>query len=214
MNIGAEEKKHIARFLSFLLSGEKIAHRCSAEQARICEDGPTKRFLRTQSRQEKFHAATFQSAILCLTPKGVSNPAKSQLQQYESLLNEATKKHDLYTSIVGLQVVLEGMGEIALSHFDRGIRNRGNGYQKIRSAILSQEDSHHIFGLDFLKTSASSANTTTRTGDYLFLIEDMLTSLHGLFDFFDEDSSNYLSQFHHSLPDQILNHALYRHTSA
>ena len=211
MNIGSEEKTHIARYLSFLLSGEKVAHHCAARQAKLCGNDQAKCFLIKQSRQERFHAATFQSAFLWLTPRGVTNPAKKQMQQYESLLKNATENNDLFSSVVGLQVILEGMGNVALSHFDHGIEQRGIGYQKIRKAILAQEDSHHEFGLHYLKENTLSAAAANHAGSYLSLINDMFTSLQGLFEFFDEDTCHYFAEFNHNLPEQLQEYALGYH---
>lgn len=215
MNIGHEEKTHIARYLSFLLSAEKIAFHCASRQAKLCDSSQEKRFFIRQSRQEKFHAATFQSAILWLTPKGVTAPAKKQMRHYDSILKNATENHDLFSSIIGLQVVLEGMGDIALSHFDHGIDQRDLGYQKIRRTILTQEDSHHEFGLDYLKRHplpvTASRYTDVKVDCYLSLIDDMLNSLQGLFDFFDEDADIYLAEFNHKLPGQLRYNALDHH---
>jgi hypothetical protein len=215
MNIGHEEKTHIARYLSFLLSAEKIAYHCASRQVNLCDSVQEKHFLIRQSRQEKFHAATFQSAILWLTPKGVSTPAKKQLQQYDSLLMNATENNDLFSSILGLQVVLEGMGDIALSHFDHGIEQRGLGYRKLRRTILTQEDSHHDFGLHYLKQHPLPVKSRRYTDDkvdcYLSLINDMLASLQGLFDFFDEDAGDYLAEFNHKLPGQLRHNDLNHH---
>lgn len=215
MNIRHEEKTHIARYLSFLLSAEKIAHHCASRQAKMYGSGQEKRFLIRQSRQERFHAVTFKSAILWLTPKGVSTPAKKQMQQYDSLLKIATENNDLFSSILGLQIILEGMGDIALSHFDHAIEQRGLGYQKIRRTILTQEDSHHEFGLNYLKQHSLSATadryTDYNVDSYLSLINDMLTSLQGLFDYFDEDAGSYLKEFNHKLPEPLRHHALDHH---
>ena len=214
MNIGSDEKKHIARFLGFLLSGEKIAHRCSARQARLCDDVTMKRFLLKQSRQEKFHAITFQSAILWLAPKGVSKPAEKQMQQYESILTAATDNNDLFNSIVGLQVILEGMGDITLSHLDTGIRQRSIGYQKIRRAILAQEDSHHEFGVSYLKTNITPTSGSSNVANYLSLINEMLDSVQGLFDYFDEDVNQYKDEFNDILPGWIHENALGHYSNA
>lgn len=214
MNIGSNENKQIARFLNFLLSGEKVAHRCSARQARLCDDGAMKRFFISQSRQERFHAITFQSAILWLAPKGVSRPAQKQMQQYESLLINATDNNDLFNSIVGLQVILEGMGDVALSHVNTGIKQRGIGYQKIRRAILAQEDSHHEFGVNYLKSNSTPTSNSSHVNNYLSLINEMLDSLQCLFDYFDEDIDQYKSEFDYILPKWVHENALGHYPNA
>lgn len=211
MNIGRDEKIHIARYLSFLLSAEKVAHRCAARQAKLCSNQQIKSFLIKQSRQERFHAVTFRSALLWLAPRGVTNPAKKQMRQYESILLNATDNHDLLSSIVGLQVILEGMGDVALSRFDHGIEQRGLGYQKIRHAILAQEDTHHEFGLNYLNEQKLSATTVSYTENYLSLINDTLSSLQGQFDFFEEHASCYFKEFNRKLPERLQKYALDYH---
>ncbi len=214
MNIGSDEKKQIARLLSFLLSGEKVAHSCAAKQATLCDNEKMKRFFIKQSRQEKFHAFTFQSAILWLSPKGVDNPAQKQMQQYESILTNAINNNNLFDSIIGLQVILEAMGSIAFSRFDMGFKHRGNGYKKIRHVILAQEDLHYDFGLNYLKTCTLPTKNFNHTSHYLSVINDTLLSMQGLFEFFDEDSGEYISEFNKILPPWIHENALYHHSNA
>jgi hypothetical protein len=130
MNIGAEEKINVARFLNFIFSSEKLAHICAAEQAKITEDRFLQRFLIGQSRQEKTHARTFSAAVLWLAPKGVSCPADKHIKQYQSLLQDRIKNNELTTSILGLQVLLEGMGDVVLTRFNHGLNQRGAGIKK------------------------------------------------------------------------------------
>lgn len=208
ININRDEKTHVARLLSFLLSGERVAHCCAAKQALLCNDKAMKHFLIRQSRQERFHALTFQSAILWLAPKGVNNPAKKQMQQYESILQESIKNKDLLNSIIGLQVILEGMGDIVLSHLNHGINQRGLGYQKIRKTILAQEDLHHEFGLKHVTTHKNTVRSSSDSANYLSLINDIFISFETLFEIFDENSSDYLAQFYQNLPVWMRNHAL------
>lgn len=207
MNIGADEKKHIARYLKFLLRCERIAHSCSARQAKLCHDKQMKQFLLKQSRQEKFHAMTFQSGILFLAPKGVNAPAQKHTKIYEALLDEAIARDDLLSSVIGLQVILEGMGEIALSRLDFGMKQRDAGLHKLRRAILAQEDAHHDFGLQYLKKNQVLASSI-QPEVYLTVINDMLSSMQNLFEFFDEDSDQYIADFRRNLPDQIYNSAI------
>lgn len=202
MNIGADEKKHIARYLKFLLCGERIAHNCSARQAKLCDDKQMRRFLLKQSRQEKFHAMTFRSGILFLAPKGVNAPAQKHTKIYGALLDEAIANHDLLSSVIGLQVILEGMGEVALSRLDFGMKQRDAGFQKLRRAILAQEDAHHEFGLQYLDKNQLSTRSIGPE-DYLAVISDMLSSMQNLFEFFDEDSEQYIADFRLNLPERI-----------
>lgn len=166
-----------------------------------------KQFLLKQSRQEKFHAMTFQSGILFLAPKGVNAPAQKHTKIYEALLDEAIARDDLLSSVIGLQVILEGMGEIALSRLDFGMKQRDAGLHKLRRAILAQEDAHHDFGLQYLNKNQVSASSI-QPEVYLTVINDMLSSMQNLFEFFDEDSDQYIADFRRNLPDQIYSSAI------
>lgn len=211
MNIGKDEKHQIAQVFSFLLSGEKVAHHCALKQAEICSDTNMKRFFIKQSRQEKFHATIFQSAIMWLTPKGVRCPAQKPMENYHNILRSATDNNDLLSSVIGLQVILEGMGDVVLSRFNHGINQRDIGYKKIRQAIIEQEDLHHEFGLRYIETHDTTSIPETHTEHYLSLISDMFISFETLLEFFDEDGGNYLTEFNNNLPDQIRAYAVNHH---
>ncbi len=208
MQIAHDEKHRIAQIISFFLSGEKIAHRCAARQAKLSNDPLTRRFLLTQSRQEKFHASVFQSAIMWLRPKGVHCPAQKQMQQYEDLLNSSIDNNDLLASTLGMQVIFEAMGDVALSHFNHGINKRNIGYSKIRQTILAQEDAHLEFGLNYTEANKTAAINSKYTEDYLTLINDIFISLDSYFEIFDEDSHLYHSEFQRNLPSWMQHETL------
>ena len=177
-----------------------------------------RRFFKSQQRQEKFHALTFQSAILWLAPKGVSCPARTQIQQYESLLSNATDNKDLPGSIFGLQAILEGMGDIILEQLNHGIDQRNIGYQKIRNAIIAQEDRHHSVGVTYLENRFESKTLSTQhrhlINDYLSVIDDIFLSLQGLLHYFDGDATEYIKSFNQNIPYWIHLDALDYHTHA
>lgn len=58
-----EERTPIARLLTFLELGERLAHRCAGRQALLALDSGSRRFLVGQARQEDGHALVFQGAI-------------------------------------------------------------------------------------------------------------------------------------------------------
>lgn len=213
MLIRQGERYYLSQFLSFLLSGEVVAHRCAAKQASLCDDSHTRKFLRRQSHQEKFHAMVFSSAILWLTPKGSSNPARVQMQRYEDLLCQSLDDHDLPSSIIGLQIILEGMADIALSRLNHAFEKRGDSFRKIRRAILQQEESHHDFGLRYTSALDPESPAFIKSEAYISQVHDMLVALQPLFDIFEEDDQSYLDEFTRKLPDVILTHAIYHNSS-
>jgi hypothetical protein len=211
MHIGSDEKHHLAQLLSFLLSGEHIAHRCAAEQAKLCDDKTMNHFLRKQSRQEKFHAGVFSSAIMWLTPKGSTNPARKQMQNYEQLLIRDLHSKNLLASIYGLQVILEGMADVALSRLNHGFEQRGDNYQKIRQTILMQEEAHHEFGMQFTTINGNRQDAISMSEPYLSTMHDIFIPLQPLFELFDEDSNDYLLEFYQKLPGCLVTDAVDYH---
>jgi hypothetical protein len=218
MNIGSEEKIQIARLFHFLLSGEQIAHRCARMQAKLCHEKQLTTFFKRQARQEKFHAFTFQSAISWLAPKGVRCPASAHMQQYDNLLHEAHTKNDLLASVLGLQVILEGMGDIVLAQLNADIEQRDIGYRRIRRAIIKQEDTHHATGLAYLENNLQgdtiSDHQRQLIDDYLSIIGNVFSTLYGLLEYFDCDADDYIEHFNRNIPYWIHRDALGHHPGA
>lgn len=209
MYIKQGEHTQSARLLCFLALGEEIAHHCAKEQAKQSDNRSIQRFLNSQARQEKYHQIMFKRGELLLTPKGSPcGPAKKPLLEYKQLLDEAIAKQDFAETLLGQQVILEGLGEVVLENIDNGMSNRNFGYKKIRHLILNQEHAHHYFGIRKLNQIIrddpnAQIRLSTRVQDYMQLTENMLEGMHNLFAYFNYDSSNYFHQVQNKLPAWI-----------
>ncbi len=83
MLVGPDEKVPIARLLTFLEHGERMAHDCAQAQAVLTPDTQSRRFLVSQARQEAAHAFVFQGAIAWLAPKHLGDaPFLPALEAY------------------------------------------------------------------------------------------------------------------------------------
>lgn len=206
MFIKQGEHTQSARLLSFLALGEEIAHHCAKEQAKQSDNRSIQRFLNSQARQEKYHQIIFMRGELLLTPKGSPcDPAKQSLIEYKRILDEAIKRQDFAETLLGQQVILEGLGEVVLENIDLGMSNRNFGYKKIRHLILNQEHAHHDFGIRKLNQVQQGdpdvqIRLSARVQDYMQLIEKMLEGLHNLFAHFNYDSNDYFNQVQAKLP--------------
>lgn len=209
MFIKKDEHTQAARLFSFLALGEEIAHHCAKQQARQSDNRAMQRFLKSQARQEKNHQIMFKYGELLLTPKGSPcEPAVQPLQEYKHLLNEAIEKNDFAETLLGQQVILEGLGEVVLKNIDFGMSNRNFGYKKIRHLILTQEQAHHDFGIRKLNHAVQNdleeqTRLSARAQDYLHLIEKMLDNLYSLFEHFNYDASSYNHQVKDALPSWV-----------
>ena len=207
MFLARGERQQIARLFNFLLQGEQLAFDCASQQAKLFDDSVSKKFLLNQSRQEKFHRQVFKAGIGILAPRGVSNiPGKKEMQQYRMLLTEALTRGDQAESLLGMQIVFEGLGDVAINHISAGfeLRDMGRMCKRVRHLILGQEDAHHAFGVNrfntFFKDEPIPDYLIKRSQDYLELLEELMLSVSELFDYFDEHADQYMDEFYADLP--------------
>lgn len=204
------EDRQIARLFDFLLQGEQLAFDCASRQLSLFHDKATRNFLHTQARQEKFHCRVFKSGIGILAPKGVSaSPGRQAMQAYRGLLEEALRRGDRAETLLGMQVFLEGLGDVTLRHVGAGFEHRQLEFlcRRVRHLVSNQEHAHHTFGVRrlqlLLRDEDLSARLGERSQDYLELLEQLLASVTDLFEFFDEDPERYLREFRQDLPDWL-----------
>ncbi|HEY5626980.1 MAG TPA: hypothetical protein VIR79_03465, partial [Nitrospira sp.] len=89
------EQVPIARLLTFLEHGERMANECAKAQAELAADAGSRRFLLSQARQEAAHAFVFQGAIAWLAPKHLGDvPFLPALEEYRAILNDALRRRD------------------------------------------------------------------------------------------------------------------------
>lgn len=148
------ETEHL---LFTLLAGERLAANISAKQSVFFKSRNPKvsRFLKAQSKQERFHAGVFRASLLWLNPKSrYSDKAYPAFSAMEQKLNSAIEKGDIEESILGLQVIVEELGESALADLDISLEKYRFGLHKIRRIILNQEKAHHSFGERYIREQA------------------------------------------------------------
>lgn len=209
MFIKKGEPDQAARLFSFLMLGEQIAQHCASEQAKHTDHKGSRKFLLSQARQENFHRILFDKAVLTLTPKGAKyNPADKPMLKYKQLLDNAIANNRYTETLLGQQVILEGLGEVVLENIDKGMSNRMFGFKKIRRIILKQEHAHHEFGIRRLNDWATADKSrideiSEKSNDYLDLIYQMLNNFHDVFEYFGYDSKDYYTEVEAKMPNWI-----------
>jgi len=207
MFIQPGEHQQIARLFDFILQGEQLAFDCASRQIRLFDDRTSQKFLRNQARQEKFHCRVFKSGIGILAPRGVSDTRSTKaMLAYRRLLEEALERGNQAETLLGMQVLLEGLGDVTVKHIGDGFNHRKLQYlcQRVRHLITGQEDAHHSFGIKRLQQCLEGAavpdSLLGRGQDYLELIGQLLASVADLFEHFDEDPQQYKDEFYQNLP--------------
>jgi rubrerythrin len=206
MLVSHDERVPIARLLTFLEHGERMAHECATTQAALSDDPKTQRFLLTQAKQEAMHARVFQGAIAWLAPKHLRDaPFLPALEEYRRILNHALARRDLTETFLAEQVVLEGLGEAILTRIEQGLAKRAAPFGSLRRILLQQEEAHHGFGRRQIEQAIERSETDVedlrhRAQEYLALTDAMVLTLCDLFESIDEDATVWAQDVRTFLP--------------
>ncbi len=206
MLVRPDERAPIARLLTFLEYGERLAHDCALAQAALAPERGMQRFLASQARQESAHAWVFQGAIAWLAPKHLGDsPFLPALEQYRILLENALRRRDFAETLLGEQIILEGLGEAILARIEEGLAKRKAPFGHLRRILLHQEEAHHDFGRRMLDRAIADGTTSpehlrVRAQEYLALTDGMVSTLGDLFESIDEDPHLYMERAKGYLP--------------
>ena len=210
MLVRPDEKVPIARLLTFLEHGERLANECAKAQAALSPDFGSRRFLLSQARQEAAHAFVFQGAIAWLAPKHLGDaPFLPALEEYRTLLNDALDRQDVLETFLAEQVILEGLGEAILTRIEEGLVKRAAPFGRLRRILLQQEEAHHGFGRRMLEQAMAEGRIDAETlrrraQDYLALTDQMVLALSDLFESIAEDPTAWANDVRKSLPGWLV----------
>jgi GNAT superfamily N-acetyltransferase len=204
-----DEQVPIARLLTFLEHGERMANECAKAQAALAPDVGSRRFLLSQARQEAAHAVVFQGAIAWLAPRHLGDaPFLPALEEYRTRLNDALARQDLLETFLAEQVILEGLGEAILTRIEEGLAKRAAPFGRLRRILLQQEEAHHGFGRRMLERAMAERRTDAETlrlraQDYLALTDQIVLTLSDLFESIAEDPTAWAQDVRKFLPEWL-----------
>jgi len=205
-----DEKVPIARLLTFLEHGERLANECAKTQAALAPDAGSRRFLLSQARQEAAHALVFQGAIAWLAPRHLGDvPFLPALEEYRKLLGDALARQDVLETFLAEQVILEGLGEAILTRIEEGLVKRASPFGRLRRILLQQEEAHHGFGRRMLERAMAEGRIDAETlrrraQDYLALADQMVLTLSDLFESIAEDPTAWAHDVQKFLPEWLV----------
>ena len=210
MLVHHNEKVPIARLLTFLEYGERLANECAKAQAALASDPESRRFLIRQARQEAAHALVFQGAIAWIAPKHLGGaPFLPALEEYRQLLKDALSRQDVLETFLAEQVILEGLGEAILTRIEEGLVKRTAPFRRLRQTLLQQEEAHHGFGRRMLERAMAEGRIDAKTlrrraQDYLALTDQMVLTLSDLFESIAEDPRAWAQDVQKFLPEWLI----------
>jgi len=205
-----DEKVPIARLLTFLEHGERLANECAKAQAALAPDAGSRRFLLSQARQEAAHGIVFQGAIAWLAPRHLGDvPFLPALEEYRKLLGDALARQDVLETFLAEQVILEGLGEAILTRIEEGLVKRAAPFGRLRRILLQQEEAHHGFGRRMLERAMAEGRIDAETlrrraQDYLALADQMVLTLSDLFESIAEDPTAWAHDVQKFLPEWLV----------
>ncbi|MDR4493246.1 MAG: ferritin-like domain-containing protein [Nitrospirales bacterium] len=210
--IKSGEHVHLAQLLQFLDLGEQLAHDCANAQVDLASDYRLKAFLAGQAKQEGRHAMAFQLAIRWLSPRAVTSPLVfPHMNQYRRLIMAAVERGDFAETLLGEQIILEGLGEAILRRMEAGLARRKAPFGRLRRMLLHQEEAHHSFGLRTLERMIAADMISIEglkkaASPYVELGKSMLFAAQDAFQAIKEDPQNYWDDFQIGLPDWLQAH--------
>jgi len=205
-----DEKVPIARLLTFLEHGERMANECAKAQAALAPDSGSRRFLLSQARQEAAHGIVFQGAIAWLAPRHLGDaPFLPALEEYRKLLDDALARRDVLETFLAEQVILEGLGEAILTRIEEGLVKRAAPFGRLRRILLQQEEAHHGFGRRMIERAMAEGRIDaqmlrSRAQDYLALTDQMVLTLSDLFESIAEDPTAWANDVRKFLPEWLI----------
>ncbi len=209
MLVRPSEEVPIARLLTFLEQGERMAQACAKAQAALVADEEERRFLFSQSRQEAGHAMIFQGAIAWLAPKRIGTVSfLPAMEEYRKSLTDALRRKALLETFLAEQVILEGLGEAVLARIDKGLAKRSVPFGRLRRILIHQEEAHHAFGCRQLRRAVDRGDVNLvclreQAQEYLGLADTMIHALSDLFDAIDEDAALWAADVPGYLPSWL-----------
>lgn len=174
-----EHPATVAHLFAVLAEGERVAANVAAAQSRYCGDMDSRLavFFRRQARQEKFHNRAFYWGARCLQVRGTLLRREIALfDTLEHALLQALTEGRLCESVLGLQVILEALGEAFLETVDRRMDQLDMGFKRLRHTIRCQEQAHQDFGKHyFYRSNDGCGDALDIAADrYLAIVEELL----------------------------------------
>lgn len=169
----------LARLLEVLRSGEVLAAQIASRQSQLARLPWMARALRVQAAQERGHA-TMATAALALTGSATRTPDVTLALRQQ--LNHDLDQGNLAASMLGLQGVVEHLGEALLESLGRYTHPAGTVLHALRTKVLAQEHSHVLLGARCLQALGTQAPNAETLGKYRALGLSAATQVATLLD--------------------------------
>lgn len=141
--VNASRTQRLARLLTVLHAGEVLAARTAAAQARLAPLPWMRRALATQAAQERRHAWIAHGALQII---GTPTRTRDVTAALDARLQRDLAAGHLAASLIGLQGVIEHLGEALLEFLGGHEHPTGALLHPLRRHVLAQEQGHVALG--------------------------------------------------------------------
>lgn len=143
----------LTRLIEALRQGEVLAARIAQRQSDLAPVPWMRRALAVQAAQERSHAAIAGIAVRLLGPvAGAHRDAPDVIAGLRRQLERDLDAGRLACSMIGLQGVVEHLGEAVLDRLGRHAHPAGAVLHALRTKVLAQERGHVLLGSRCLRT--------------------------------------------------------------
>lgn len=154
-----DARLNLSRLIGVIHAGEDLAAKVASRQARLAAESWMRRALEIQAIQERGHAA---AAAAVAAMVGIDRRAPRVLTPIGVRLEADLDTGDLTASLLGLQGVVEHLGQALLERLGRHPHPGGALLHALRERVLAQERGHTRLGA---KCLAALAVTDSRSRD-------------------------------------------------
>ena len=158
----------LSRLLEVLRGGEELAAQVALRQSQIAPAPWMSRALCMQAAQERSHAAMVTAALTLVATRQRTPDVTLALRRR---INHDLDAGNLAASIVGLQGVIEHLGEALLELLGRHQHPTGVLLHALRKKVLAQEHGHVLLGARCLQALGVN-RVENRNDDALAAVDD------------------------------------------
>jgi|GEM_PF-1464542 len=172
----------MARLIEVLRQGEQLAAHTAALQSRMAPVLWMRHALEVQATQERSHAALADVAAHLSGSAQARASTPDVVAGLRQRLAHDLAANDLASSLLGLQGVIEHIGEALLEQLGCHAHPAGGVLHALRKKVLAQEHGHVQLGARCLQTLGSGAATVAALDSYRSLGRDAALQVTGLLD--------------------------------
>ncbi len=158
--------RQLARLMEVLHQGETLAAATAARQSRLAPVPWMRHALQVQAAQERNHAALARVAAHLTGASPVLTGTPDVVAALRQRLDHDLATGDLACSLLGLQGVVEHMGEVLLEQLGNQVHPAGAVLHALRRKVLAQEHGHVQLGARCLQTLGHSTATISALDCY------------------------------------------------